>query len=45
MNGQELQKQKKVVLTISGFLIFISLLSAIDVRNLNWQNNFFTAVT
>ncbi len=36
MNGQELQKQKKVVLTISGFLIFISLLSAIDVRNLNW---------
>ena len=51
MNGQELQKQKKVVLGISGFLILISLLGTIDVRNLNYAgytlgpDNVFTAVT
>lgn len=51
MNGQKLQKQRKVVLAVSGFLIFISLLGAIDVRNLNYPgytlgpDNTFTAVT
>jgi len=51
MNGQELQKQKKVVLAVSGFLILISLFGAIDVRNLNYagytlgSDNVFTAVT
>ncbi len=51
MNGQELQKQRKVVLAVSGFLIFLSLLGTIDVRNLNYAgytlgpDNVFTAVT
>jgi len=51
MNGQELQKYRKAVLAVSGFLILISLLGAIDVRNLNYSgytlgpDNVFTAVT
>ena len=51
MKGQELQKYRKAVLAVSGFLILISLLGAIDVRNLNYSgytlgpDNVFTAVT
>jgi len=50
MNGQELHKYRKVVLAVSGFLILISLLGTIDVRNLNYAgytlgpDNVFTAV-